>query len=193
MLGEPVVASAGSLIFTLGHLKSGCNMRELYLEIHILSAILAKTTMQALEQRLAATGQGVSGLQFAIMRALSCQEQTISELSEHFMLDPSTLVPAVDALERKQLAHRGRDPNDRRRLPLSLTERGAHFVADMPFVGPQDPLAQGFNGLTTEEREQLRWLLRKLVRHLPHGEEILNKVQSRVQSQVAQERPLGNP
>jgi DNA-binding MarR family transcriptional regulator len=34
------------------------------------------------------------------------------------MLDPSTLVPAVDALERKGLAMRGQDPNDRRRNPL---------------------------------------------------------------------------
>ena len=103
--------------------------------------------MHALEQRLAAADASLSGLQFAIMRALSVQEHTISELSQHFMLDPSTLVPAVDALERKGLARRGRDPSDRRRVPLSLTGRGAEFLSSVPIVDEEDLLATSLKRL----------------------------------------------
>jgi DNA-binding MarR family transcriptional regulator len=157
---------------------------ELYLETRILTAIVAKTAMRALEQRLDLASAGLSHSQYGIMRALSCQEQTISELSHRFMLDPSTLVPAVDALERKGFAKRGRDPNDRRRVPLSLTEAGVRLVTDVPFVDDDDPLVQSLNAMSDEHRQQLLTLLRELVQHLPAGEDILRRVSSRVQVQV---------
>jgi DNA-binding MarR family transcriptional regulator len=150
------------------------------LEIHMLAAITSKKVKHALEQRLGLTKTGISGLQYGIMRALSCHELTISELSHRFMLDPSTLVPAVDALERKGFATRGSDPNDRRRVPLSLTERGAALVADTPVVDDSDPLVQSLDALEDEQRHQLLTLLRELVRHMPEGEEILRRVSARV-------------
>ncbi len=153
---------------------------ELYHEIRLLVHIVAKTTMHALEQRLSMADASISGLQFAIMRALSVKQHTISELSQRFILDPSTLVPAVDALERKGLAKRGRDPKDRRRVPLSLTERGVELVSCVPIVGEDDPLAKSLEALSEEQRHQLLTLLRELVRHLPDGEEILHHVSSRV-------------
>ena len=158
---------------------------KLYLEIRILVHIVAKVAMRALEQRLNAANTGLSGLQFAIMRALSVEEHTISELSQHFMLDPSTLVPAVDALERKGLAKRGKDPHDRRRIPLSLTEHGAEFITCVPFTDGDDPLVQSLDVLGDEQSHQLLMLLRELVRHMPEGEDILRLVASRVQSQTA--------
>jgi ATP-binding cassette subfamily B multidrug efflux pump len=42
----------------------------------------------------------------------------------------------------KGFAKRGRDPNDRRRVPLSLTKRGAELVADTPSVNDNDPPGQ---------------------------------------------------
>ncbi len=108
------------------------------LEIHILTAVIAKKTVHALRQRLDMADAGTSGLQYKILRALDCREQTISKLSHHFMLDPSTLVPAVDALERKGFATRGRDPNDCRRVPLSLTARG-RVCGVRPLAGRRRP------------------------------------------------------
>jgi DNA-binding MarR family transcriptional regulator len=153
---------------------------ERYLEIRILVHVLAKTAMHALEQRLGETDAHISGLQFAIMRALSVEAQTITELSHRFMLDPSTLVPAVDALERKGFARRGRDPKDRRRVPLSLTERGLEWVSCVPIVDEDDPVANSFNALSEGQRHQLLTLLRELVRHLQDGDDILRRVSSRV-------------
>ena len=155
---------------------------EQYMEVRILATIISKKSLHALEQRLASTDASVSGLQFAVMGALSVEEQTISDLSRHFLLDPSTLVPTVDALERKGLAVRGRDPADRRRIPISLTKRGAEFVASVPLVDVQDPLFQGLNGLGDEHRQQLLALLRDLVGQMPEGDEILRTVSARIQS-----------
>jgi DNA-binding MarR family transcriptional regulator len=160
------------------------------MEIHMLSAVVKKKTIQALERRLDLADIGVSGLQFGIMHALSRRERTISELSQRFMLDPSTLVPAVDALERKGLARRGRDPNDRRRIPISLTERGAELAACVPMVDEDDPLVYGLDLMGDEQCQQFLALFRELVRHLPEGEDILAKVSSRIPSQLERESML---
>jgi DNA-binding MarR family transcriptional regulator len=153
---------------------------ELYLEIRILISILAKQALHALEQRLAATDAGISALQLGILRALTVKSQTITELSQHFMLDPSTLVPAVDALERKAFARRGRDPDDRRRVPLSLTEQGARFVSCFSVVDAGDPLVRSLQQMGEEQCQDLLNLLRTLVKHMPDGEHILTKVATRV-------------
>ncbi|NIO39903.1 MAG: MarR family transcriptional regulator, partial [Burkholderiales bacterium] len=135
------------------------------IEIRILAAIATKKSLHAFEQRLESAHVGVSGLQYGILHALSDQEQTISELSDTFMLDPSTLVPAVDALERKGLAKRGKDPNDRRRIPISLTEHGAEIIACVPTVDETDPLVRSLQQMEEEQCMQLLDLLRELVRH----------------------------
>ena len=170
---------------------AGMNVDELYaaaLEMRMLAAIVAKTGRRALEQRPALAQAGISGRQFWILHALSCEEQTISELSHTFMLDPSTLVPAVDALERKGLVKRGRDLNDRRRVPLSLTEQGNKLVARAAVVDENDPLVEGLGAMGDEQRHQLLTLLRDLLkRMIPEGEECLQRVSSRVRMHMTGE------
>ncbi len=156
-------------------------------EIRILAALVTKMTRRDLQRRLDSWGTGVSELQYGIMRLLSYQEYTISELSCKFMLDPSTLVPAVDALERKKLARRGRDPGDRRRNPLSLTKRGAEFVARVPVMDGQDSLVKSLNAMGDEQCQQLLMLLRELVGRMAEGEDVLHQVSSRVRPQTEPE------
>jgi DNA-binding MarR family transcriptional regulator len=153
-------------------------------EIRILAALVTKMARRDLQGRLDSSGTGISELQYGIMRLLSYQEHTISELSCKFMLDPSTLVPAVDALERKKLARRGRDPGDRRRNPLSLTEHGAEFVARVPIMDGQDSLVKSLNAMGNGQCQQLLMLLRELVRRMAGGEDVLQQVSSRVQPQT---------
>ncbi len=155
------------------------------IEIRMLTSIIAKMAMRAMEQRLGVSGAGLSHLQFGILLALSCRERTISELSERFVLDPSTLVPAVDALERKGFLQRGRDPRDRRRVPLSLTPRGQAFVQKLPITDENDPLVQSLKAIGDEQAQQLLALLRELVRHMPRGQHILEQISARMQTYVA--------
>jgi DNA-binding MarR family transcriptional regulator len=90
------------------------------------------------------------------------------------------LVPAVDALERKGYAKRGRDPQDRRRVPISLTESGAELLSCVPLVDGDDPLFHSLNVLGDEQRDQLLTLMRELVGHMPEGDQILEHVSSRM-------------
>ncbi len=158
--------------------------RTTALEIHILSAITTKKTMQALEQHPQLAELGVSMLQFGVLRAIHHQPHIISDLSQHMMVDPSTLVPAVDALERKGLAVRGRDPKDRRRTPISITKKGRQIAAchlhAHPFAEENNPLLIGLRVMGEEQTQALLDLLRDLVSHLPEGEKILQHVSSRV-------------
>ena len=106
--------------------------RRTAMEIHMLGAIVAKKTILAMQSDPVLVEAGISMPQFGVLRALRRSARTISELSRIMMVDPSTLVPVVDALERKRLAVRGRDPHDRRRVPISLTQRGAEIAAKHP-------------------------------------------------------------
>jgi DNA-binding MarR family transcriptional regulator len=169
-------------------------MDELYataLEIRLLTVVVAKTARQALEQRPELSRAGVGGLQYKILHVLSCRQHTLTELSRRFMLDPSTLVPAVDSLEGKGLLRRGRDPDDRRRVPLSLTEEGKELVSRIPVIDGDDPLVKGLGALGDEKTGQLLTLLRGLARQLPEGERILEHVSSLVNLQITGE-PLSS-
>lgn len=164
---------------------------ELYataLEIHMLTAMAAKKHMRAMEQRLELIGEGVSRLQHGVMRALGCHALTITELGHRFMLDPSTLVPVVDALERKGFVERGRDPNDRRRIPLSLTETGTEFIKSVSLTDEDDPLIRSLDAMGEKRRQQLLTLLRDLVRYMPDGEDILERVAIRVRTHLEHEQ-----
>jgi DNA-binding MarR family transcriptional regulator len=161
-------------------------------EIRILTAVLTKRSRQALEKRLDAYCAGVSGLQFRILRALSSEEQTISGLSRRFMRSPSTLVPAIDALEQRGLVRRGQDPKDRRRTPLSLTAIGASLLDEVPFLDDGDPLVRALEATGDEHALQLLSLLREVVANLPDGESILSSVASRVRLYTASRHDPGS-
>ena len=148
-------------------------------ELRALMGILLKMTRANTEQRLAE--HEISGLQLGVMHALTFDgSATLSELSRKFILDPSTLVPVVDGLEKKQLISRERDPNDRRRFPLSITEQGRAILNAVDFIGDDSPLLLGLQTMDESEVQILMQLMRKLVQQLPEGDNILNSVQSRI-------------
>ncbi len=135
--------------------------------------LLHKHSHQALQQLFAERNIEISGLQFGILHVLAQEPQTIRELSRKFLLDPSTLVPTIDALERKGYVARQRDPNDRRRVPVLLTE-SAHMMHD------DDPLFQCLQALGPEKAEQLLMLMRDMVAHLPEGQDMLESIVERL-------------
>ena len=149
-------------------------------ETRILLSILARVSEHSVERRLNGGNFPVSGLQLGVLRTIMREEQTISDLSRIFVLDPSTLVPVVDALERKGLVVRKRDPKDRRRLPLTLTVNGMKLVASIPSIDDSDPLHHGLKTMGTEQTGTLLDHLRILMKTLPNGEAILDGVEARL-------------
>jgi len=154
--------------------------RRIAMEIHMLGFMATKATILAMESQGLLADAGISMLQFRVLRILSRRPHTISELSPLLLVDPSTLVSVVDALERKGLAERGRDPHDRRRVPISLTDQGAQIAAchpsQSPFADQDNPLLNSIDAMGPERARALLDLIRELVSHLPDGDEILKHV-----------------
>jgi DNA-binding MarR family transcriptional regulator len=112
------------------------------------------------------------------MRLLSHHQHTSSELSRKMNLDPATLVPVIDALERHGYVQRGKDPSDRRRSPLLLTEAGADLLARVPVFSRSDVLACALVSLGAEPTRELLRLLRELIRYMAPDDELAGHLAS---------------
>jgi len=145
------------------------------LEIRILTKIMTQIATRSQEQHLQAHGASCSALQHGIMRQLYHHQYTSSELSRKMYIDPATLVPVVDALERQGYVQRGKDPNDRRRNPLSLTKKGAELLAQVPLFDHTGPLANGLTSLGDEQARELLRLLRELITHMAPDIDLVGK------------------
>jgi len=142
------------------------------MEIQLYAALLLKFFSQVLEERLRECGVRISSLQYGILRMLQFETLTISEISQRMGLDPSTLVRAVDALERKGLAQRGSDPRDRRRNPITITDKGRELVTAVPVIAGEDLTFQALQSFGVESATQLRDLLRELIKEFPEGKTV---------------------
>ncbi|MGN6188237.1 MAG: MarR family winged helix-turn-helix transcriptional regulator [Conexibacter sp.] len=86
------------------------------------------------------------------------------ELAERLRLDPGDVVRLVDALERRGLAQRRRDPADRRRQIVTIGAAGRRALArglDACAAAADELLAP----LDARERAQLHALLRRVLAH----------------------------
>jgi len=153
-------------------------------EIRILASILSKVANRDVEQRFQTCGANISGLQYGLLRLLRDHPYTSSELSRKMLLTPATLVPAVDALERYGFVERGRDPHDRRRTPLVVTDAGRALLERVPAVDNDDALVQSLKGMEAEQRQQLLAALRTLVGSLLNDPAHVQAIGESVQQMV---------
>lgn len=161
------------------------------MELRFMMHLLWKATSQAMDQWLQQQGMDITRLQLGILRMLKHHgPQTISELSRHFSIDPSTLVPAVDALERKGWLNRGRDPNDRRRVPLALTTEGETMLERVPHLHDDDPLMAALDRMGDDNVVQLLTTLNELVMDFEGGEQMLKDAEHRLYAHGAKEEYL---
>ncbi|REF00231.1 MarR family transcriptional regulator [Thermomonospora umbrina] len=86
------------------------------------------------------------------------------QVSERLRVGPADLVGVIDTLERLALVERRRDPADRRRYSLHLTDEGRRALRERRVRGERlnDTLLAG---LTEPERDTLRSLLLKALAH----------------------------
>jgi DNA-binding MarR family transcriptional regulator len=83
-------------------------------------------------------------------------------LGETLGVDRTTMVAVMDALDRKQLVERTRNPEDRRAYALAITDAGVEVRARARrlLVAAERKLLASFS---PAEAEQLRELLRRLI------------------------------
>jgi DNA-binding MarR family transcriptional regulator len=158
--------------------KPHADQGQLAAEIRILSSIVFKLAAREMEQRVEAALPGTSLLQYGVMRLLLREPMTLSELSGKMMLSPSTLVPAVDRLEREGLVVRGKDPNDRRRTPLIVTPAAQTALDAIPPTHPDDRIVHAVSEMGTQRVAQLRDLLHELLTRMSPDRDLLDNILS---------------
>jgi DNA-binding MarR family transcriptional regulator len=92
---------------------------------------------------------------------------TASQLAAQFYLDAGTVSTALNRLERKGLVLRRRDPKDKRRASLGLTERGRDL--DRPSDGTvESAVERAMLGAGPLELDAATALLDRIVAALEH-------------------------
>lgn len=100
--------------------------------------------------------------QFALLVALrELGDTSQNELGRHIGIDAATTNGVVERLLKKQYIQSSTDPNDKRRLRLSLTAAGVHAV-DQNVPLAQTITSDTLEGLTQRESIRLVQLLKKI-------------------------------
>lgn len=94
---------------------------------------------------------GVTGRQCAVLIAIDSQAPlSQQEVAGRLGVDRTTMVLLIDELEDKGLVHRRRDPGDRRRNVVALTNAGRTTLRRASQAG--DQVEQRFLGSLSEEQ-----------------------------------------
>ena len=152
-------------------------LRRLALEWLLIGGAVWRVARATLEARLQAQGAEVSGLQVHVLKLLEYEgAQTLSDMSRKIALDPSTLVPTLYALGRKGLIVRQRDQQDRRRVNITLSDKGNLFVRELDALKEDDPIYRSLEQMGVESASQLVNLMRQLMHNLPEGAQALTGI-----------------
>jgi DNA-binding MarR family transcriptional regulator len=128
-------------------------------EIFQLIDTLAKKLTQLQREKIRVTE--LTPAQYSVLTLLWKEDgRQLNELAAACCCSPSTITGVVDTLEKKGLATRELNPNDRRSLLVRLTERGEELKDTAPALGR---ILNGCcPGIESDELRQLSELLRKL-------------------------------
>lgn len=107
---------------------------------------------------------GLTYPQYLVMSTLWEQDgRAVGEIAEHLGLESSTVTPLLQRLETAGLVHRRRDPQNERRVVISLSEDGKALRKDAHCVTDQLVAASGMSGKELAEINAIVWRLRDAV------------------------------
>ena len=130
-------------------------------------SIITKVARADLETRLKDHDSGITAIEHGLLRHLACGVTSMAEISRLMGVAPSTLVYVVDALVKKKLISRGKDPRDRRREPLVLEKKGAGLFAGIPTMESSSVLVKSLESMPEPRRRELLLLLNEFAAGLP--------------------------
>jgi MarR family 2-MHQ and catechol resistance regulon transcriptional repressor len=154
------------------------------MEIRVLLRILTKMAHQEFQDHLDACGVGISMPHYGVMRLLKHHSYTIKELSKHMLVEPASLVPVVDELERKTFVRRTADPNDRRRTPLVLTAEGDQMLTGLPHLPSAGPFIKTLETMGDEKVLDLLGRLRELAYGMSEDKAMVPELAKTVRMQI---------
>jgi DNA-binding MarR family transcriptional regulator len=123
--------------------------------------LASQAAQQLANERLSPLG--ITAREFGVLTLLArAGELSQQAIGEELLIDRTTMVAMIDALERAGLVLRERNPNDRRAYAVKLTPKGRvkRRRAGETLDRTRDEF---FAPLSKREREQLLALLKRLV------------------------------
>lgn len=106
--------------------------------------------------------KGLTLSQFMVLELLYNRgEQTIQQIIDKVLSSSGNITVVVRNLEQKEFIYRRDNPNDRRSYLIGITQTGKELM-DFAFEKHMSNLAETFSQLTTEEKELIVSLLKKL-------------------------------
>lgn len=147
-------------------------------DLRILSSLRRIIREVELYSKKLSSQFSITGPQLVCLLAIGGHEKvTASAIAREIHLSPSTVVGVLDRLEDKCLIVRTRDRTDRRKIYISLTEKGRDLAQSAP--SPlQDRLAESLSNLEDAEKHSIAQSLAKMadlmeeVSVAPNGDEI---------------------
>lgn len=132
-----------------------------------IGSMLADTSRlirRAFDER--ARSIGVTRPQWQVLTTLKRNEGTHQgSLAEMLDTEPITLCRMIDRLQEADLIERRQDPSDRRAWRLFLTAKARQLLDDLQPLG-REVMALALDGVTQEERDELRGLLDRIRQNL---------------------------
>lgn len=106
--------------------------------------------------------KGLTLSQFTVLELLYNRgEQTIQQIIDKVLSSSGNITVVVRNLEQLGLVIRRDNPEDRRSYLIGITQNGRELM-DETFAKHMSNLAEAFSKLTTEEKEQVVSILKKL-------------------------------
>jgi DNA-binding MarR family transcriptional regulator len=141
-------------------------------KIRFLCSIITKIARADLQTRLDNQDSGIGAIEHGVLRHLSRGVDSMAEISRLMGVAPSTLVYVVDGLVKKKLVKRGKDPNDRRREPLSLEKKGAVLFGQIPKMDANSVLVKRLESMRDSRSREFLALLDEFAQGLPGSEKL---------------------
>ncbi len=139
--------------------RSWSEEEELSLRLWIALARCYSTVAREVSARIA--DYGLTPAQFGVLEALyHLGPLSLGELAEKLLVTGGNITYVMDRLEDHELVFRDRSGPDRRVVLARLTEKGQKLVRKV-FPGHAAFISELTKPLTTEERQELRSLLKR--------------------------------
>lgn len=132
--------------------------------------LLGRLLGRQLERALLEAGLGITSAQARVILKLHFHGPlTQQALAIHTEVDPSTLVPTLDVMEREGMAVREPSPGDRRAHLVRLTARGERQVPRLfeLWEGVEEELTRD---MSANDRKALLRIVRHLIARLYEGD-----------------------
>ena len=144
----------------MGTHYTGTKEEEFSLDAFIKLMRATETLNYSLNKHLAK--KNITASQFGVLEALHhLGPQNQKSLGDKLLKSGGNMTLVIDNLEKQELVKRTQDPDDRRALSITLTEKGKKFINDL-FPEHMGIIVEQFNVLTNEEKKQLAGLCKKL-------------------------------